>query len=130
MYWTARETETRGMPSCSNCMKAMVPVASCSRVWSTFSAIGVPGFSSPSARCSFRIWVVSESGIRRDYGGPMAYAPPARHLLRAKDLADRWYFEPLTVDELSKAAGLSRAHFSREFRRAFGESPHAYLLTR
>jgi len=60
----------------------------------------------------------------------MAYPPPARHLLRAKDLADGWYFQPLTVDDLSDAAGLSRAHFSREFRRAFGESPHAYLLTR
>ena len=60
----------------------------------------------------------------------MAYAPPARHLLRAKDLADARYFEPLDVDDLARAAGLSRAHFSREFRRAFGESPHAYLLTR
>jgi len=60
----------------------------------------------------------------------MAYAPPARHLLRAKDLADGRYFEPLTVDDLAQVAGLSRAHFSREFRRAFGESPHAYLLTR
>ncbi len=60
----------------------------------------------------------------------MAFVPPARHLLRAKDLADARYFEPLGVDELSHAAGLSRAHFSREFRRAFGESPHAYLLTR
>ena len=60
----------------------------------------------------------------------MAFVPPARHLLRAKDLADARYFEPLTVSDLAGAAGLSRAHFSREFRRAFGESPHAYLLTR
>src|SRR5438874_2252812 len=57
-------------------------------------------------------------------------APTVRHLLRAKDLADARYFEPLGVDELARSAGLSRAHFSREFRRAFGESPHAYLLTR
>ena len=60
----------------------------------------------------------------------MAYAPTARHLLRAKDLADARYYEPLDVDDLAGAAGLSRAHFSREFRRAFGDSPHAYLLTR
>src|ERR1700689_2442068 len=60
----------------------------------------------------------------------MVFAPPARHLLRAKDLADARYFEPLGVTEMARAAGLSRAHFSREFRRAFGESPHAYLLTR
>ena len=60
----------------------------------------------------------------------MVYAPPARHLLRAKDLADARYFEPLGVDDMAAAAGLSRAHFSREFRSAFGESPHAYLLTR
>jgi AraC-like DNA-binding protein len=60
----------------------------------------------------------------------MAFVPPARHLLRAKDLADARYFEPLDVDDLARAAGLSRAHFSREFKRAFGESPHGYLLTR
>jgi AraC-like DNA-binding protein len=60
----------------------------------------------------------------------MAFVPPARHLLRAKDLADARYFEPLDVDDLARAAGLSRAHFSRAFRAAFGESPHAYLLTR
>src|SRR4051795_8081623 len=63
-------------------------------------------------------------------GRSMAFVPPARHLLKAKDLADARYFEPLDVAELARAAGLSRAHFSREFRRAFGESPHAYLLTR
>jgi AraC-like DNA-binding protein len=61
---------------------------------------------------------------------PVAYVPPARHLLRAKDLADARYFEPLDVDDLARAAGLSRAHFSREFRRAFGEPPHGYLLSR
>ena len=60
----------------------------------------------------------------------MAFVPPARHLLRARDLADICYAETLTVDDLAGAARLSRAHFSREFRRAFGESPHAYLLTR
>jgi AraC-like DNA-binding protein len=60
----------------------------------------------------------------------MAFVPPARHLTRARDLADARYAEPLDVDDLARAAGLSRAHFSREFRRAFGESPHQYLLTR
>jgi len=60
----------------------------------------------------------------------MAMAPPARHLLRARDLADARYAEPLTVADLAREAGLSPAHFSREFRRAFGEPPHRYLLTR
>jgi len=60
----------------------------------------------------------------------MSFVPPVRHLLRAKDLADGHYREPLGVDDLARTAGVSRAHFSREFRRAFGESPHAYLLTR
>ena len=56
--------------------------------------------------------------------------PPSRHLLRAKDLADARYADPLTVGDLAAAARLSPAHFSREFRRAFGETPHQYLLTR
>jgi len=60
----------------------------------------------------------------------MYVVPPERHLLRARDLVDARYAEPLGVDDLARTAGLSRAHFSREFRRAFGESPHAYLLTR
>jgi len=60
----------------------------------------------------------------------MASVPLARHLLRARDLADARYFEPLTVSDMARAAGLSRSHFSAQFKRAFGESPHAYLLTR
>jgi transcriptional regulator GlxA family with amidase domain len=60
----------------------------------------------------------------------VAFVPPARHLLKAKDLADARYAEPLGVEDMAAAAGLSRAHFSREFRREFGESPHQYLLTR
>src|SRR3954469_17558186 len=60
----------------------------------------------------------------------MAPVPPARHLLRAKDLIDARYREPLDVPALARAAHLSPAHFSREFRRAFGETPHQYLLTR
>ena len=60
----------------------------------------------------------------------MAFPPPDRHLLRAKDLADARYAEALDVEDMAKAAGLSKAHFSREFRRVFGESPHVYLLTR
>jgi AraC-like DNA-binding protein len=60
----------------------------------------------------------------------MHLVPSERHLLRARDLVDARYAEPLGVDDLARAAGLSRAHFSREFKNVFGESPHAYLLTR
>ena len=60
----------------------------------------------------------------------MIAVPPTRHLLRAKDLADARYRESLDVRTLARAAHLSPAHFSREFRRAFGEPPHQYLLTR
>ncbi len=60
----------------------------------------------------------------------MSFVASARNLLRAKDLADARYFEPLTVEDLAGAAGYSRAHFIRAFKRTFGEAPHAYLLTR
>jgi AraC-like DNA-binding protein len=60
----------------------------------------------------------------------MTAVPPARHLMRARDLADRRSAEPLDVPELARAARLSPTHFSREFARAFGETPHRYLLTR
>ncbi len=50
--------------------------------------------------------------------------------MRAKDLVDARYAEPISVDDLAAAAGLSRSHFSRMFTRTFGESPRAYLQTR
>src|SRR2546423_9469862 len=65
MYWTARSTRTRGTPSCSYCMHAIVPVASCSSVWSIRRATGDPASSSPSTRCSVRIWFDRFRGIGR-----------------------------------------------------------------
>src|SRR6187402_2709216 len=56
--------------------------------------------------------------------------PPERNLLRAKDFVDGHYAESITVDDLARVAGYSRAHFTREFKTAFGETPRAYLLTR
>jgi AraC-like DNA-binding protein len=57
-------------------------------------------------------------------------ARPPRTLLRARDLIDAGYAQPLDVDTLARAAELSRAHFSREFRQAFGQSPRQYLIAR
>lgn len=60
----------------------------------------------------------------------MPQPPPSRYLLRAKDHADAHYREELTVADLARVAHLSPAHFSRAFRRTFGEPPHQYLLSR
>jgi len=57
--------------------------------------------------------------------------PPARHLLRARDLADARYADPaLDVPTLAQRAHASTAHFSRCFKETFGETPHQYLQTR
>ncbi len=60
----------------------------------------------------------------------MGHVPAQRHLLRARDFADANFADPIGVEEMAGAAGLSRAHFSREFKKTFGESPNEYLLTR
>jgi AraC-like DNA-binding protein len=52
------------------------------------------------------------------------------HLRRARDLIDREYARPLKVAVLARAALMSTAHFSRQFRAAYGETPYAYLMTR
>jgi AraC-like DNA-binding protein len=50
-----------------------------------------------------------------------------RRLIDARDLIEDDYAEPLALDTLAQASGLSPFHFLREFRRAFGATPHAYL---
>ena len=52
------------------------------------------------------------------------------HLRRARDLMDREYARPLDVAGLAREALMSTAHFSRQFRTAYGETPYAYLMTR
>ena len=52
------------------------------------------------------------------------------HLRRARDLMDREYARPLDVAALARAALMSQAHFSRQFRATYGETPYAYLMTR
>jgi len=53
-----------------------------------------------------------------------------RRLRRARDRMDRDFAEPLDVAELARVALMSPAHFSRRFRDAYSETPHAYLMTR
>jgi AraC-like DNA-binding protein len=62
--------------------------------------------------------------------GGVTPPPLARHLLRARDLVDSRYAEPLDLVALARAAHVSPRHFSRSFRRTFGETPYQYLLTR
>jgi AraC-like DNA-binding protein len=52
------------------------------------------------------------------------------HLRRARDLMDREYARPLDIAEIARAALMSQAHFSRQFRAAYGETPYSYLMTR
>jgi AraC-like DNA-binding protein len=52
------------------------------------------------------------------------------HLRRARDLMDREYASPLDVAALARAALMSTAHFARQFRATYGETPYGYLMTR
>jgi len=49
---------------------------------------------------------------------------------RARDLMDRDYAKPLDVPAMAQAALMSPAHFSRQFKAAYGETPYGYLMTR
>ena len=62
--------------------------------------------------------------------GPVVRPEELKHLRRARDLIDREYARPLDVPALAQAAFMSPAHFSRQFRAAYGETPYSYLMTR
>ncbi|MFB9905468.1 helix-turn-helix transcriptional regulator [Allokutzneria oryzae] len=51
-------------------------------------------------------------------------------LRRVRDRIDREYAQPLDVEALARGVNISAGHLSREFRRAYGESPYSYLMTR
>jgi AraC-like DNA-binding protein len=51
-------------------------------------------------------------------------------LRRAKDFIDREYASPLDISAMASTAFMSPAHFSRNFRQAYGETPYSYLMTR
>jgi AraC-like DNA-binding protein len=51
-------------------------------------------------------------------------------LRRVRDRIDRQYAQPLDIEALARGAHMSAGHLSRQFRRACGESPYAYLMTR
>lgn len=65
-------------------------------------------------------------------GGMLLFVTPEdlAHLRRARDLMDREYARPLDVPAMARAALMSPAHFSRQFRAAYGETPYGYLMTR
>ncbi|WP_229663016.1 helix-turn-helix transcriptional regulator [Microbacterium album] len=51
-------------------------------------------------------------------------------LRRVRDRMDREYAHPLDVEALARSVGMSAGHLSRQFKRAYGESPYSYLMTR
>ncbi len=51
-------------------------------------------------------------------------------LRRVRDRIDREHAQPLNVEALARGVNVSAGHLSREFKRAYGESPYSYLMTR
>lgn len=66
--------------------------------------------------------------------GPTAATAQHLHeltqLRRVRDRIDREYAQPLDVEALARGVRMSAGHLSRQFRQAYGESVHAYLMTR
>lgn len=97
---------------------------------------GLPGLRD-SRRGLLPIGVKSTAAVRlrgRRVGTIVGMTPDEMadlvHLRRARDLIDRDYAQPLDVPSIARAALMSPAHFSRQFRAAYGETPYSYLMTR
>jgi transcriptional regulator GlxA family with amidase domain len=78
---------------------------------------------------------VKDSSMLTDEPTPRAFGNRQdplllRRLLRARDRMDAFSHEDWTVERLACVGGVSKAHFARAFRQAFGTPPHRYLLTR
>jgi len=72
------------------------------------------------------------AGLTCGYAGKVTPEKLANlaYLRRARDLMDREYARPLDIAAIARAALMSPAHFSRQFREAYGETPYSYLMTR
>lgn len=66
----------------------------------------------------------------RPSGADPGRAEDLARLRRVRDRIDREYAQPLDVAALARGVHVSAGHLSREFRKAYGESPYAYLMTR
>ncbi len=75
---------------------------------------------------------VAKSALARPYTDSVRPEELANlaHLRRSRDLMDREYARPLDVATLARTALMSSAHFARQFRATYGETPYAYLMTR
>jgi AraC-like DNA-binding protein len=77
-----------------------------------------------------RMTVIEQAASRRRNARASYSAQVTRRLLRARDFIDAHFSEPISVSTIARAAHQSPAHFARQFRSAFGETPHQYLLSR
>ena len=91
-----------------------------------------------AARTDVRLSILARAGggcqagprAQHDARVSVATEDANRRLLRARDAMDRAYAQPLDIAALARVAHVSQAHFIREFRAAFGETPHRYLQRR
>src|SRR6202167_2977935 len=85
---------------------------------------GLPGWSGVPAGQAL------SEGVWQRHGMPPQELANLAHLRRARDLIDRESARPLDVPTMAQHAFMSPAHFSRQFRAAYGETPYGYLMTR